>query len=100
MTNNSRIDFINLRNKNVLLRLNDDVFNSINDSRQNTLITQLSDYDVNFNIDANFNNIVDENDNHQNVAFDNSLFINENPRLASLIHIQRFRFLNSMLKNN
>ena len=81
--NNSRVEFRDLRNKNVLLIIIIDVTNHVNENENYfhyILNSQLEDQESLSNIDTNFNDTIDEN----NDALNNLTPSRENRRFEDL----------------
>ena len=92
ITNNFRVGSLNLRNKNVSLMIIIDMMNYANENENNFYYTsnsQLKNQKSPSNINANFNDTIDENNN----ALNNLTPSNENRRFKNLTSIQRFRFI-------
>ena len=86
ITNNSHIEFLNLRNKNILLTIIINVTNYANDDENNfryTSTSQLENQELLSNININFNYTIDEN----NDILNNFTSQNGNLRFENLTSI-------------
>ena len=95
--NNSRVESFNLRNKNVSLTIIIDMTNHVSENENNSHYisnSQFENQEPLSNIDANFNDTVDEN----NDASNNLTPSDETRRFENLTLIQRFRFMKFEIK--
>ena len=86
ITNNSRVESLDLRNKNISLTIIIDITNHVNEDENNfhyILNSQFEDQKPLSNTDANFNDIIDEN----NDASSDLTSSNETRRFKNLISI-------------